>query len=196
MLAKLRRPTRVINKLPPQNRGTLSSDEVAIYNLVLIQWLGKSRRPLILSQETYPLDVLSETLSCQCIKGIDFASLAVVSRSVHTLTRDVLPRKNIRFLVEDTGAIYRSMSKEMPKSIPMSDPDHGSFHFRRLRSTKNIVELSLATVTGAAWSAAAAEHWYSRRLALNGNVRTLTAEAGCRDCGVYVLTLSARTVPT
>ncbi len=136
MLAKLRRPSRVISKLPPHNLGALSNDEIAIYKLVLMQWLGKDRHPLTLSQETYPLDVLSEAPPCACIKSIEFTSLSLASRSVHTLTREVLPRNNVRFLAEGAGATYSSMSQEPPSPIPMSDPDHGVFSLSEIAFDK------------------------------------------------------------
>lgn len=136
MLAKLRKPSRVISKPPPQNRGALSKDEIAIYRLVLMQWLGKDRPRLTLSLETYPLDVLSEPPSCACIKGIEFTSLSLASRSVHTLTRDVLPRSNIRFLAVDAGPVYTWMSEKPPGPIPMSDPDHGVFSFSEIAFDK------------------------------------------------------------
>ncbi len=137
MLAKLLRPSRAISKLPPQNRGALTQDEIAIYRLVLLQWRGKDGHPLTLSQETFPLDVLSGPLPCACIKNIEFTSLSVASRSVHTLTREILPRNNIRFLAQDRwGFTYSAMSQEPPRPIPMSDPEHGVFSLSEIAFDK------------------------------------------------------------
>lgn len=128
ILARLRKPGKVLNKLPPGNRGgALTTDEVVLYKLVLAQWLGKDRHPLTLSRETYPFDVISEPPPCVCMKGFEFESLSLASHSVHTLTPKVLPRNNIRFLEENGAATYSSMSKEEAQRNPISDPEHGVF---------------------------------------------------------------------
>lgn len=129
MLARLRKSGKVLNRLPPRNRGVLTADEVVLYKLVLAQWLGKDRRPLILSRETYPFDVIFQPPSCVCMKGFEFESLSSASHSVHTLTPEVLPRNNIRFLEENGAATYSSMSKKREEAprIPISDPEHGVF---------------------------------------------------------------------
>lgn len=101
-LRRLRRPKRAIDKRPPESRGKLTSDESAVYRAVLKQWVAGDRDPLNVSVETYPLDVLSETPTCECLKGIDRHSLLLASNSVHSLTSDILPRENVRLVDADS----------------------------------------------------------------------------------------------
>lgn len=102
ILRQLRRPKRAIDKRPPESRGKPTSDETAVYRAVLKQWVAGDQDPLNVSVETYPLDVLSETPACECLKGIDRQSLLSASNSVHSLTSDILPRKNIRLVDLDS----------------------------------------------------------------------------------------------
>jgi len=101
-LSQLSRPKRAIDKRPPARRGKLTSDETAVYRAVLKQWLAGDRDPLNVSVATYPLDVLSETLTCECLKGIDHRSLLLASNSMHSLTSDILPRENVRLVDPDS----------------------------------------------------------------------------------------------
>lgn len=101
MLRQLRGPRNAIDKRL-KNRGTFTTDEIAVYHAVLKQWLAGDRDPLNVSIETYPLDVLSETPACECLTGIDPQSLLLASHSVHTLTSDVWSRKNVRLVDPDS----------------------------------------------------------------------------------------------
>jgi len=113
-LAELSKPKRVLDKRPPKDRGVLSSDEIAIYRAVLRQWVAGGGSPLNVSLQTYPLDVLSDAghIDCHCLKGIDAESLMAASHSIHSLTREVLPRRNMKLVNENQQAA----------SIPENNP--------------------------------------------------------------------------
>jgi hypothetical protein len=95
-LAELSKPKRVLDKRPPKDRGVLSSDEIAIYRAVLRQWVAGGGSPLNVSLQTYPLDVLSDAGHIDC----------------HSLTREVLPRRNMKLVNENQQAA----------SIPENNP--------------------------------------------------------------------------
>jgi len=104
--AELSRPKRVLDKRPLRDRGVLSSDEIAIYRAVLRQWVAGGASSLNLSLQTYPLGVLSDAgqIDCQCLKGIEAESLMAGSHSIHSLTRAVLPRRNMKLVDENQQA--------------------------------------------------------------------------------------------
>ena len=90
----------------------MSNDEIAIYRVVLQHWVEGSQGALNVSVQTYPLEILSSEsyVDCRCLRDIDPESLLTVSHSLHILTADVLPLRNMR-LVDPRGltiAIRRS----------------------------------------------------------------------------------------
>ena len=78
----------------------LSAEEIAVYRTVLHQWSSDSW-PLNVANRTFPLDAVSLDSSCECVRGLDVQYLASTAHSLHYLTRDAFPERNIRLVDAD-----------------------------------------------------------------------------------------------
>lgn len=95
---RLNRSSRVLDKKPPHNSGILTEDEIAIYRLIIDQWIGK-KGALNVAQQTFPVEVsIDENMSCECLRGFDAQTLFLATHSFHKLTWAVLREQNIRIV--------------------------------------------------------------------------------------------------
>jgi hypothetical protein len=125
----------VFDKRPPRNAGALSSDEIAIYKAVLLQWVAGDRTPLNVALQTYPLEPFPEAGStpCECLRNIDAQTLAAASRSFHILSREILPRKKARLVDPDDYSMAPSSKDDgsprgaNPSDLAMADVANGVF---------------------------------------------------------------------
>jgi hypothetical protein len=86
-----------------ENTTILSSDEAAIYKIVLQSWQSKNGKPLNVSDKTIPIDATSSMgiSDCECLQDIDVKSLVTASHSFHRLTRNSLSGRKIRLVDPD-----------------------------------------------------------------------------------------------
>jgi hypothetical protein len=93
-------PTASSKDKPVKNTTPLSADEIAIYRVVLQQYVSGATSSLNVSSITYPLDPTSpmNQLSSDCLKGIQLENLASISLSFHDLTLEVLPTKSMKLV--------------------------------------------------------------------------------------------------
>jgi hypothetical protein len=133
--AELTRSSRVSDKRPPQNAGPLSDDEATIYRAILEQWLSRDETTSNVSLQTFPLEVIFESgdsIPCECISSFDAESLITASHSIHNLTREILPRKDISLVdLEQRAAVARRTSDQVrgitPAEIAEADIANGFF---------------------------------------------------------------------
>lgn len=86
---------------PTKTSTPLSTDEIAIYRAVLLQYFQDDGDPVNVSATTEPLDPnspMNHLSGGECLRGIQLENLEKVSHSFHDLTPDVLPGRNMRLV--------------------------------------------------------------------------------------------------
>jgi hypothetical protein len=89
---------------PVKSNVPLSDDEIAIYRLVLQQYVtGKEAYRLNVSVRTYPFDPNSHGsgVTADCLRGIELQNLASIAHTFHLLTPNVLTAKSTRLVDPD-----------------------------------------------------------------------------------------------
>lgn len=120
--------TRSGHKRPLRSTTVLSEDEVAIYRAVIQSWVSDGPTSLNVFARTFPLSESSSgsgVLECGCLIDIEAGSLFKAFHSFHTLTRDVLPKRNMRLVDADKQAIIVA-SNDPSKIIDQGKPLDGT----------------------------------------------------------------------
>ena len=114
--SRLLRAVRGSDRHLAENTTTLSSDEAAIYGIVLQNWQSKNGKPLNVSDKTIPLDATSAMgiSDCECLKDIDVESLVTASHSFHRLGRYFPSGSNIRLV--DANLQMRTVHDNDPRN--------------------------------------------------------------------------------
>lgn len=89
---------------PAKSDVPLSADEIAIYEAVLQQYVGRKEADrLNVSVRTYPFDPNSHRsgVTADCLRGIELQNLAKVVLTFHVLTPNLLTVKNMRLVDPD-----------------------------------------------------------------------------------------------
>ena len=89
---------------PVKSNVPLSDDEIAIYQVVLQQYVtSKEADRLDVSVRTYPFDPNSHRsgVTADCLRGIELQNLASIAHTFHLLTPNVLTVKNSRLVDPD-----------------------------------------------------------------------------------------------
>lgn len=99
---------------PTESTSPLTENETAIYRAVLAGWNSGTDSPLNVADQTEPFDPSdhSATLPCACLEGFEASGVLSVSRTFHSLTRELLPDKRMRLVDPAVQS----------KKIRMSDP--------------------------------------------------------------------------
>jgi hypothetical protein len=109
---------------------SLGTDEIAIYKAVIKQWNARVHSPLMVSSETFPIELTSPTIdlsNCSCLKDIPAESLIGASRSFHKLAPNVLVGENVR-LVNPTQQARLVSSNDPSTTIGKRKPVHDAVH--------------------------------------------------------------------
>jgi hypothetical protein len=118
-----------------KNSSPLSPDEIAIYRVVLQQYVSDSPGSLNVSATTEPLDPTSPMnhfSDTECLQGIQLENLDAASHSYHDLTADVLPTTEMKIVDP----------KKQSKIVRSNDP---SKTIRSGKSVDNAVNAAFAT---------------------------------------------------
>jgi hypothetical protein len=131
---RLRHAVVAIDRPRAENKAPLTTDDVAIYRVVLQNWRGEDATALHLSDRTFPLDIASPAgvSDCECLEGFDLQGLVDASRSFQKLTPAVLPNGNFR-LVDAERQI---------RTVRSNDPGNW---IRRGKSVRKAVDDASAT---------------------------------------------------
>ncbi len=88
--ARASEPVEMQSKQPVRNTEQLSSDEIAIYRILIGRW--SSGGQVKVYSKTFPLEL--DRIDCTCFKGMNPAAVLAASHTYRYLTRDVLPGKH------------------------------------------------------------------------------------------------------
>lgn len=126
-------PTR--KDKPVKSASPLSPDEIAIYRIVLQQYVSDSPGSLNVSATTEALDPTSPMnhfSDRECLHGIQLENIDAVSHSYHDLTADVLPTRDMKIVDP----------KKQSEIVRSNDP---SKTIRSGKSVDNAVNAAFAT---------------------------------------------------